>query len=152
MTTIPEPCDGAWNRHKALGGRVSKILNCQEVPAPIASMFYQAVLAVILLYKSYSCILPPSGPWVLPGFYVETARRLTGTRPQQWIFWPWIYPKTKDVLRTARIRTIGDNIVRRRHNVAKTTKLRILLEECRGVERKQESQPCQFLWEQVMEP
>ena len=38
----------------ATWGRVSKILTRQEVPAPVAGIFYQAVVADVLLYGSKS--------------------------------------------------------------------------------------------------
>ena len=41
-------------RARATWGRVSKILNRQEVPAPVVGMFYQAVVAAVLLYGSES--------------------------------------------------------------------------------------------------
>ena len=39
-----------------------------EVPAPVVGMFYQAVIAAVLLYGSELWILPPSGLKVLEGF------------------------------------------------------------------------------------
>jgi hypothetical protein len=113
-------------------------------------MFYKAVLAVILLYKSKSWVLTLSGLRLLEGFHLEAARRLTGIHSQRRTVGPWIYPKPKDVLRAVRRRTVGDFIALRRHNIAKTIELRILLEECRK-KRKRGSPPCQFWWEQVME-
>ena len=64
----------------------------------------------------------PLGIRFLEGFHVEATRRLTGIVPQQQTVSPWIYPKSKDVLRAARLRTIGGYVVRRQHNITKTTK------------------------------
>ena len=60
---------------------MSKILNRQEVPPPVAGMFYQAVVAAVLLYGSESWVLPPSTLKVLECLHVEAARRMTDMRP-----------------------------------------------------------------------
>ena len=57
------------------------MLTYQEVPAPVAGMFYQAVVAAILLYGSKSWGFPPSALKFLEGFHVEAARQMTGMRP-----------------------------------------------------------------------
>ena len=57
----------AW----ATSRRVSKILTRQEVPTPVAGMFYQEVVTAVLLYSSKSWVLPPSALKVLEGFHVE---------------------------------------------------------------------------------
>ena len=60
-------------RAQATWRRVFKILNRQKVPALVAGMFYQAVVAAVLLYGSESWVLPPSALKVLEGFHVEAA-------------------------------------------------------------------------------
>ena len=141
------------NLKKARGtcGWVSKILTQQEVPAPISGIFYQVVLTGVLLYESKSWNLPVSGLLVLEGFHVETARQLTGMCHQQRTVGPWIYPKSKEVLRAAQLRTSGYYIGQRRHNIAKTIEGRTLLKECRGADRKQGSPSRKYWWEQEME-
>jgi hypothetical protein len=106
---------------------------------------------VVLLYGSESWNLPPSGMRVLEGFHVEAARRLTGMRPQRRTVGPWIYPKSKDVLRAARLKTIEEYVGRRGSNIAKTIEGRPLLVECRGAERKRGSTSRQYWWEQEMD-
>ena len=69
-------------------GRVSKNSPCQEVHAPVPVMFYQTVVAAVLLYGSKSSNLPPSGTWVLEGFRVEAVRLLMGMYSQQRIVGP----------------------------------------------------------------
>ena len=44
-------------------------------------MFYQAVVAAVLLYGSKSWCLPSSTLSVLEEFQVEAAQRITGIRP-----------------------------------------------------------------------
>jgi hypothetical protein len=117
---------------RATWGRVSKILTREEVPAPVSGMFYQAVVAAMLLYGSESWFFPPSGLKVLEEFHVEAARRMTGMRPQRRTVGPWVYPKSRDVLAAARLQPVATYIRRRRHNIAKTIEGRTLLEECRG--------------------
>ena len=95
---------------RATWGRLSKVLRRQEVPPPVAGMFYQAAVAAVLLYGSESWNLPPSGIKVLEGFHVESARRLTGIRPQRQTVGPWVFPKSEDVLRVARLKTISHYI------------------------------------------
>ena len=52
---------GTWKR-------IVKILTQEEIPAPVARMFYQAVVATILLYGSESCVLLPLGAQGNRGF------------------------------------------------------------------------------------
>ena len=48
----------------------------------------------------------------------------------------WVYPKSADVLRAARLRTIGEYIARRRQTVLRAIVDRPILEECREAERQ----------------
>ena len=123
---------------------VSKILTRDEVPAPMAGMLYQAVVAAVLLYGCELWVLLPSGLTFLEGFHVEVARRMMGMCPQQRTVGPLIYPKSADMLASARLKPVATYIHWRRHTIAKTIKGRALLEECRGAERKFGSPPCQF--------
>ena len=63
----------------------------------------------------------------------------------------WVYPKLADVLRAARLRTIGEYIARRRHTVLRAIADRPILEECRGVERRRGSPTRLYWWEQEFE-
>jgi hypothetical protein len=114
-------------------------------------MFYQAVVVAVFLYGSESWNRPPLGMRILEGFHVEVACRLTGMRPQQQPVGPWVYPKSKEVLRAACLRTIKDYVGQQRHSIAKTIEGRTLLEEYMGAERKQGSPSRQYWWEQEME-
>ena len=114
------------------------------MPGPVSGIFYQAVVAAVLLYGSESWVLPPSGMRTLEGFHVEAARGMTGMRPQRRTVGPWLYPKSEDVLREARLWPIGEYVARRRHNIAKTIEGRSLLEEYRRAERKRGSPPRHF--------
>ena len=64
-------------------GRLRKVLEKEEVSPRVADIFYQRIVASILLYGSKIWVLPPSGMKVLEGFHVETARRLTGLKPKK---------------------------------------------------------------------
>ena len=66
---------------RAAWGRLSTIIAKEEVPAPVAGMFYQAVIAAVLLYGSKSWSVSAYDLQALEGFHVEAARRLTGMWP-----------------------------------------------------------------------
>ena len=97
-------------------------------------MFYQAVVAAVLLYGSESWVLPAAQLARLEGFHVECARRLTGKKPRK-RGGKWVYPKSAAVLAEARLQPLGYYIQKRRATVAATIKGRSVLEECRGVWR-----------------
>ena len=63
----------------------------------------------------------------------------------------WVYPKSAEVLRAARLRTIGDYITRRRQNVLRAITDRPILEECRGEGRRRGSPTRLYWWEQEFE-
>ena len=81
---------------------------------------------------------------------MEAARRLTGMRPTK-RGEVWVYPKSADVLRAARLRTIRDYIAKRRQTVLRAIADRPILEECRGAERRQGSPVRLHWWEQEFE-
>ena len=68
-------------RARAAWGRLSTVIAKESVPPPVAGMFYQAVVAAVLLYGSESWVLSAYDLRALEGFHVECARRLTGMRP-----------------------------------------------------------------------
>ena len=70
-------------RERQVWGRISKVIAKDSVPAPVAGMFYQAVVAAILLYGSETWVAPPHELRALEGFHVEAARRITGMRPKK---------------------------------------------------------------------
>ena len=65
-------------RARTVWARFLRMLAQEAVPAPVAGMFYQAVVAAVLLYGSESWNLPPSAMRVLEGFHVKATRRLIG--------------------------------------------------------------------------
>ena len=131
-------------------GRLRKVLEKEEVAPKVAGMFYQAVIASVLLYGSETWVLPPSGLKALEGFHVECARRLTGMRPKK-EGGKWTYPKSADVLQAAGLRTIADCIALRRANIAKTISDRRILKECREAERRRGSPPRMMWWDQKLD-
>ena len=64
-------------------GQFRKVLERESVPPRVAGMFYQVVVASVLLYGSESWVVSPSALRELDGFHVEAARRLTGMRPRK---------------------------------------------------------------------
>ena len=80
-------------RARQVWGRISKVIAKDSVPAPVAGMFYQAVVAAVLLYGSETWVTPPHELRALEGFHVEAARRITGMRPTK-RGETWVYPKS----------------------------------------------------------
>ena len=115
-----------------------------------AGMFYQAVVAAVLLYSSETWVTPPHELRALEGFHVEAARHITGMRPTK-RGERWVYPKSVSILRAARVSTIGKYIADRRRNLLRTIADRPILEECRGAERRRGSPPRLYWWEQEVE-
>ena len=133
-------------RARAVWGRLSTIIAKECVPPPVAGMFYQAVVAAVLLYGSKTWVISTYDPRALEGFHVEAARRLTGMRPTK-RGETWVYPKSVSVLRAARVRTIVEYIAARRQTILRTIADRPILEECRGAERRRGSPPRLYWWE-----
>ena len=119
----------------------------EEVPPRVAGFFYQAVVASVLLFGSETWVLPPSAYKALEGFHVEAAHRLTGMMPKE-EKGEWIYPHTADVLAAAHLQPIQYYIQKRRHTIAQTIEGRLILEECRGTERRRGTQPRLYWWGQ----
>ena len=131
-------------RARAAWGRLSTIIAKEEVPAPVAGMFYQAVVAAVLLYGSKSWVVSAYDLRALEGFHVEAARRLTGMGPKK-RGETWVYPHSADVLQAARLKTVAEYIARRRQTVMRSVADRPILEECRGAERLRGS-PVRLSW------
>ena len=74
-----------WARQ--VWGRISKVIAKDSVPAPVAGMFYQAIVAAVLLYGSETWVTPPHEPARWRGFVWrrcaasrECGRRSVGRR------------------------------------------------------------------------
>ena len=108
------------------------------------------MVAAVLLYGSESWVISAFDLRALDGFHVEAARHLTGMRPRKRGD-SWVYPKSADVLRAARLRTIGEYIARRRQTVLQAIVDQPILEECRGAERQRGCPTRLYWWEQEFE-
>ena len=137
-------------RARVAWGRLSTVIAKESVPPPVAGMFYQAVVAAVLLYGSESWVLSAYDLRALEGFHVECARRLTGMRPSK-RGEIWVYPKSSDVLRAARLQSIRAYIAKRRQTVLRAVADRPILEECRGAERRRGIPVRLSWWEQEFE-
>ena len=104
-------------RARRTWGQFCRLLEKEEVPPRVAGMFYQAVVASILLYGSESWVLPPSALWALEGFHVEAARRLTGMRAKK-VEGEWVYPHSEDVLAASHLQPISHYIGKRCYTVS----------------------------------
>ena len=115
-----------------------------------AGMFYQAVVASVLLYDSKMGVVPPHDTRALKGFSVECCCRITGMRPRK-RGETWVYPASVAVLKVAGIRKVEHYIRRRCHTIHQTITDRPILKECRGSERRRGSPPHLGWWEQEIE-
>ena len=137
-------------RARTAWGRLSAIIAKEDIPPAVAGMFYQAVVAAVLIYGSESWVICTFDLRALDGFHVEAACRLTGMRPRKRGD-SWVYSKSADVLRAARLRTIGKYIARRPQTVLRAIVDRPILEEYREAERQQGSPTRLYWWEQEFE-
>ena len=81
---------------------------------------------------------------------MEAARRLTGMRPVKRGD-TWMYPKSEEVLKAARLRPIEEYIAARRQRAAALMVGRPVLEMCRSAERMRGSAPRQMWWDQAID-
>ena len=98
---------------------IKVVLEKEEMPPGVAGMFYQAVVASMLLYGSESWVVSPAVMRKLEGFHVEATWRLTGMRPQK-VKGKWVYPHFTDVLAAAHLQPIEYYTQKRRHTVHNT--------------------------------
>ena len=141
-----------YNLRRARGvwGRISKVIAKESVPPTVAGMFYQAVVASVLLYGSKTWVVPPHDARALEGFNVECCRRITGMRPRK-RGEKWVYTASVAVLKAIGVRTVEHYIRRRRHTIHQKIIDRPILKECRRSERRRGSPPHLSWWEQDME-
>ena len=78
-------------------------------------------------------------------------RILTGMQPRKRGD-KWVYPKSANVLRAARLQPLRYYIQKRRANVAETIASRPILKECRGATRLRGSPVRDTWWEQDLTP
>ena len=64
-------------------GQFRKVLKNKEVSPRVASMFYQVVIASVLLCGSESWAVSPAVMQKLEGFQVDVVQRLTGMHPRK---------------------------------------------------------------------
>ena len=134
-------------RARGVWRRISTVIAKDDVPAPVAGMFFRVVVEAVLLYGSETWSLPPTAMRCLEGFQVEAARRLTGLRPKK-LGAVWVYPKSEEVLAAANLRPLEESMRRRRNTVRRAIEGRPILVECEGAERRRGSPNRQYWWEQ----
>ena len=95
---------------------LSKVITTNGVTLTVARMFYQVVVAAVLLYGSETCCLTDTARRPLDGFHVEAARRITGKMPRKVRRGgeeEWVYPHTADVLAAAGLHPLRHYIDKR---------------------------------------
>ena len=120
-------------------------------PPAIGAMFYKAVVMAVLLYGSETWVLPAAEMRALEGFHVAAARILTGMRPKQRRNGTWVYPKSKEVLAKAKLRTIEEYIAVRRTTISKKIAERPVLRLCKAARRQRGTAPRTYWWEQELD-
>ena len=138
------------SRARGVWGRIATIIAKEGVPPIIAGMFYQAVVASVLLFGSETWVAAPHDLRACEGFHVEACRRLTGMRPRKQGD-TWVYPKSAAVLRRARVRTIAAQIQGRRAKIFESVVGRPIMNECLGSRRRRGSPAHLNWWEQKMD-
>ena len=128
----------AFHRNIKQARQVWEVIAKDSVPAPVAGMFYQTVVAAVLLYGSETWVTPPHKLRALEGFHVVAARRITGMRTTK-RGETWVYPKSVSVLMATSVRRIGEYTAERCRNILQTIADQPILEECRGAERRRGS-------------
>ena len=87
----------------------------------MAGIFYQAVVAAVLLYGSETWCLTDTPRRPLDGFHVKAARRITGKMPHKVRRGggeeQWVYPHTAEVLAAAGLQPLRHYIDKRRHTI-----------------------------------
>ena len=87
--------------------------DCSKIHAPKGSgMFYQAVVATVLLYGSKTWCLPTTARRPLEGIHVK-ATKLTGRWPHK-VKGVWVYPHPADVQRAVGLKTLEHYTNKRR--------------------------------------
>ena len=125
----------------------SKILQTEEIPAPVVGIFYQAVIAAVLLYGSELRRLPPSAVKLLEGFHTVASCRLTGMMAKKRGD-TCVYPKTPEVMAVARLKTMKEYITIRWQRAAALVVRQPILSACREAERMSGTAPRQYWQDQ----
>ena len=81
-------------------------------------MLYNAVVQLVLLYRSESWVVTGSMIEVLEGFHHWAARRITGMTVRRTTSGGWKWPLVAEALETSGIWTIKEYIKRRQDTVA----------------------------------
>ena len=124
-------------------GQFRKVLKRESVPPRVTGMFYQTVVASVILCSSKSWVVSPLVLRELEGFHMKAARRLTDMRPRK-VKGTWVYPHSAEVLVAVHLQPIGYYIQKRRHTVHNTIRDCGILKECRGAKRHHGTPSCLF--------
>ena len=118
-------------------------------------MFYQAVVAAVLLYGSETWCLTDTARRPLDDFHMEAARRIAskmsrkvrrGGGKEQ-----WIYPHTAEVLAAAGLQPLHHYTDKWRNTIWKSVRNRPILEACMGAEHREGTPRRLDWWHQTMD-
>ncbi len=136
----------------ATWARVGKVLWGENMPLTVAAKFYLAIIQAILLYGSKMWVISPQVMARLEGLHIRTAWRMAqkyklrqGPRKE------WVYPKSEDILRECRMKSIAEYIQIFWQTIAVYVATRPILQECRQGEQQRGAVPHRWWCEQPMD-
>jgi hypothetical protein len=132
--------------------RIGQVLRSENVSPSVAARFYQAIIQAILLYGSELWVISWTAMARLEGFHIcATYKMAKKNRPKRGPNREWIYPRSEDVLKECRMKTMEEYILARRQTIAVYVATRLILDECRQGKRKRGAIPRRWWWEQPMD-
>jgi hypothetical protein len=131
--------------------RVGQVLRGKNAAPRVAAKFYKAVVQSVLLYGSETWNLTETVQARLEGFHIRAAYRMARVhKPRKGLLGNWIYPSTKDVLEECGLHSVKEYINTRRATIAMYVVNRPIFQECQEGERRRESMPRRWWWEQEL--
>ncbi len=140
-----------WKAH-ATWARVGQVLRSKNALPFVATQFYQAIVKAILLYSSKTWVISQTALAQLKGFHIQAAYWMAKTnKPKCGPGNVWEYPRSEDVLRECRMKTMAEYIRICRQTIAAYVATHPILAKCRRGERKKGAIPHQWWWELPMD-
>jgi hypothetical protein len=131
---------------------LQKVLRGENTPPTVAAKFYLAIFEAILLYGSETWVISPQAMAQLEVFHIRAAWRMAQKhKPRQGPWKECVYPKSEDVLRECRMKSIAEYIQIRWQTIAVYVATRPILQECSQGEQQRGAVPHRWWWEQPMD-
>jgi hypothetical protein len=131
--------------------RVGQVLQADNTPPKVSTMFYKAVVQSVLLYGSETWNLTKTALALLEGFHIRAAYRMAKKhKPRRGPNQVWVYPATKDVLKECGMISVAHYIGVRRETIFQYVVDRPIYASCTEGELRRGLAPRQWWWEQKM--